>query len=118
MERFIGMLLENNNGYLPFILAPEHLILCTLGEEHHAYAKALATQLEAHGVRVTLDLRHRNLNLKIKEMLAKRLPLLGVIGGREVESQTVSVSLPYKGTIAAKQTMNVTAIAALVRSEN
>jgi threonyl-tRNA synthetase len=117
MERFIGILLENNNGYLPFLISPEHIMLCTLGEEHQSYAKKLAEQLEAQGVRVALDLRHRNLNLKIKEMLTKRIPILGVIGGREVESETVAVSLPYKGTIANKQTMNVAAIAELVRGE-
>jgi threonyl-tRNA synthetase len=118
MERFIGILIENNNGYLPLLIAPEHIVLCNLKDQHKQYARNIASQLESHGVRVKLDLSPRNIQLKIKEAITKRIPILGVIGAREIESDTVSISLLYEGTSSDQTAMTIEDIVALVNNKN
>lgn len=65
-----------------------------------------------------LDLSPRNIQLKIKEAITKRIPILGVIGAREIESDTVSISLLYEGTSSDQTAMTIEDIVALVNNKN
>ena len=55
------------------------------------YAKQVRDQLEAAGIRVTLDDRSEKVNLKIRDAQLQKVPYMLVVGGREAEQGTVSV---------------------------
>ena len=91
MERFIGILIEHYAGKLPFWIAPTQAILLTITGKHDEYARKIEKILKNQGFRVDSDLRNEKIGFKIREHTLSRVPLLLVIGDKEVESQSVAV---------------------------
>ena len=91
MERFIGILIEHYAGKLPFWISPLQVILLTITSKQDEYAQKIEKILKNQGFRVESDLRNEKIGFKIREHTLSRVPVLIVIGDKEVESQTVSV---------------------------
>ena len=90
-ERFIGILLENYAGALPVWLAPEHAVVCCIAESSADYAKQVADELKAKGLRVNSDLRGEKITRKIREHSMQKVPYILVVGDKEREAGTVAV---------------------------
>ncbi|WP_298051786.1 threonine--tRNA ligase [uncultured Paenalcaligenes sp.] len=90
-ERFIGILLENYSGALPVWLAPEHAVVCCIAESSADYAKQVADELKAKGLRVNSDLRGEKITRKIREHSMQKVPYILVVGDKEREAGTVAV---------------------------
>lgn len=90
-ERFIGILLENYAGALPVWLAPEHAVVCCIAESSADYAKQVAEELKAKGLRVNSDLRGEKITRKIREHSMQKVPYILVVGDKEREAGTVAV---------------------------
>lgn len=90
-ERFIGILIENSSGKLPFWLAPRQVVVATIVSEADEYAEKLVRQLRDAGIRAEIDTRNEKINYKVREHSVGKVPLMFVVGKREAEEGTVSV---------------------------
>jgi threonyl-tRNA synthetase len=93
VERFIGILLEHTGGSLPLWLSPKQVRLVTVADRHNDYAAGVASELVAAGFRAEADLRNEKLGFKIREAQQMKVPVVAVVGDREVEEQTVAPRL-------------------------
>jgi len=91
MERFIGILIEENAGSLPIWLAPVQVVVISISENYAEYAKKVLESLKNQGLRVETDLRNETIGLKIREHAMQRVPYQLVVGAREQENNTVAV---------------------------
>ena len=90
-ERFIGVLIENYSGKLPFWLAPLQVAVATIISDVDDYAKEIIEALENAGIRCHSDLRNEKISYKVREHSAAKIPMIMAIGAREKESKTVSI---------------------------
>lgn len=90
-ERFIGMMLEHTDGTLPVWLAPVQATVLYVSDDQRAYAEEVAKALVAAGVRAELDTQNATLGKKIRAAEVVRIPVIAVIGEKEVAARTVSV---------------------------
>ena len=90
-ERFIGVLIENYSGKLPFWLAPIQVAVATIISDVDDYAKEIIDALENAGIRCHSDLRNEKISYKVREHSAAKVPVIIALGGREKESKTVSI---------------------------
>lgn len=109
-ERFIGLLLEQYAGKLPFWLSPEQTVVATITSEADMYAGQVAAAMKAAGLRVSTDLRNEKINYKVREHSLAKTPVIAVVGAREAEEGKVSLrrlgserqeSMPLEDAIAA-----------------
>ena len=92
-ERFIGIIIENFKGAFPFWISPYQVALVPIKPEHNEFTKALQEKLENAGVRVEADYADKNMNEKIKFFKTMKDPYIVVIGDKEVESGTLSITV-------------------------
>ncbi len=90
-ERFIGILIENYEGRLPFWLSPVQAVVLNITEKQTEYVEKAAGVLQNDGLRVKADLRNEKIGFKIREWTLERVPYLLVAGDREVEEGTLAV---------------------------
>ena len=91
LERFIGILIENYAGKLPFWLSPSQVVVLPIAEEHNEYAKKIFKELFKEGIKCEVDLRNQKINYKIREHSLSKVPLLLICGSKEVKAKTVTV---------------------------
>ncbi|URR34534.1 threonine--tRNA ligase [Thermosynechococcus sp. HN-54] len=101
LERLIGILIEEYAGDFPFWLAPEQMRLLPVGDEQRPYAERVAAQLQAQGVRVSVDGSGDRLGKQIRNAETQKIPVMGIIGAKEVESETVSIRTRAAGDVGA-----------------
>ena len=90
-ERFIGILIEEHAGKLPFWLAPRQVVVASITSEADDYVREVVAQLQAAGVRAEADIRNEKINYKVREHSVGKVPVILAVGHREVEERTVSV---------------------------
>jgi len=90
LERFLGILLEQHEGRLPAWLAPEQVRVLPVHPEQRAYAREVVARLQEHGLRAALDGRNETLGRRVAEAHALRVPLLWVVGAREMAERSVT----------------------------
>ena len=91
LERFIGILIEDTEGKLPFWLAPVQAVILNITDRQQAFALETEKFLKKQGLRVETDLRNEKIGYKIRESTLRRVPYLLVVGDREVEQGSVAV---------------------------
>jgi len=91
LERFIGILIENYAGKLPFWLSPAQAVVCTIAEESNEYVKKLFEDLFKEGIKCEVDLRNEKINYKIREHSLAKVPMIIVCGKEEVATNTATV---------------------------
>ena len=91
LERFIGILIENYAGKLPFWLSPAQAVVCSIAEENNDYVKKLFKDLFKEGIKCEMDLRNEKINYKIREHSLAKVPFIIVCGKKEVAENTVTV---------------------------
>ncbi len=91
LERFIGILIENYSGKLPFWITPQQTTVIPISDEFDEYAKNVCQQLKKVGISAQVDLKNHNLNYKIREHSLLKIPLLLICGKKEVDTNTVNI---------------------------
>jgi threonyl-tRNA synthetase len=91
LERFIGILIENYAGKLPFWLSPAQAVVCPIAEENNDYVKKLFKDLFKEGIKCEMDLRNEKINYKVREHSLAKVPFIIVCGKKEVAENTVTV---------------------------
>jgi threonyl-tRNA synthetase len=90
-ERFIGILLENYAGKLPFWLAPRQVVVASIVSDADPFVFEVTNALKKAGVRAEADARNEKINYKVREHSMGKVPVILAIGMKEVEERTVSV---------------------------
>ncbi len=90
-ERFIGILIENFAGKLPFWLAPRQVVVASIISDADDYCTEVVVALNDAGIRAEVDLRNEKINYKVREHSVGKVPVILAIGAREVAERTVSV---------------------------
>ena len=91
LERFIGILIEHYAGKLPLWLSPVNVAIVTINNKFDEYAKKLYKKLLKEEITCKLDLRNEKVSYKIREHSTTKVPLIFVIGEKEVENNTVAL---------------------------
>ncbi|MGZ5488038.1 MAG: threonine--tRNA ligase [Candidatus Aminicenantales bacterium] len=97
LERFFGVLIEHYNGSFPLWLAPVQTVILPIAERHEAYAKSLDDKLRAGGLRSTVDLSREKVGKKIRQAEVEKIPLILVVGDKEVERGSASLRVHGQG---------------------
>ncbi|HIQ49113.1 MAG TPA: threonine--tRNA ligase, partial [Aquifex aeolicus] len=103
IERFTGILLEHYAGLLPLWLSPTQVMIVPIADRHHEYAKEVLETLQEKNIRAEIDLREERMNAKIRDAELKKIPVILVIGDREVKNKTVSVRTKKGGNLGAME---------------
>ena len=90
-ERFIGILIENYAGKLPFWISPLQVVVIPVSDEFDKYASIVADKLRDVGLNCEVDLKNHNLNYKIREHSLSKVPVLLICGKKEVDSNSVTI---------------------------
>jgi len=118
VERFFGILLEHYAGAFPVWLAPVQAIVLPITDRQLDYARSVRDQLDAAGIRATVDDRSEKVNLKIRDAQLQKIPYMLVVGGREAESGQASVRHRKHGDQGAKPVADfITEIRGLIESK-
>ncbi len=91
MERMISYLIELYAGAFPIWLAPIQATVLPITDRQTEYARGVLKQLEAAGIRATIDERSEKVNLKIRDAQMQKVPYMLVVGDREQQNGQVAV---------------------------
>ena len=90
-DRFIGILIENYSGKLPFWISPLQTVVIPVSDEFDEYSKKVNKQLIDAGFSSEVDLKNHNLNYKIRDHSLSKVPILLICGKKEVDSNSVTI---------------------------
>jgi len=99
LERFFGVLVENYAGDFPLWLSPTQVRLLPVSDAQRDYADGVAQQLKQAGWRVEVDASGDRLGKQIRSAEMEKIPVVAVIGKREVESGMLSVRTRKEGEL-------------------
>jgi threonyl-tRNA synthetase len=91
MERFFGVLIEHFGGAFPVWMAPVQTVVIPIADRHVEYAREVAKELRAQGMRVDLDERSERMNAKIRDAQKQKVPYMLVLGDNEMNHGNVSL---------------------------
>lgn len=91
IERFTAVLLEHTAGHFPMWLAPDQVKVLPVSEKYSEYAKKVAELLNNSEIRASVDERNETLGKRIREISLLRVPVIAIVGEKEVAEGTVSV---------------------------
>jgi len=90
-ERFIGFLLEHFAGRLPLWLAPQQAKVLPISDKYVPFAMEVNAQLNAAGIRSSVDERNEKIGKKIRDTELMKVPYMLVVGEKEMEANSVAV---------------------------
>ena len=90
-ERFIGILIENFAGRLPFWLAPRQVVVASIVSEADGFVDEIVALLKKQGVRAEADKRNEKINYKIREHSTGKVPVILAVGRKEMEDRSVTL---------------------------
>ena len=93
MERFIGVLIEHCAGKFPLWLAPEQFAILPISERFMDYCTKIQDELAVHDIRGFIDNRNEKIGRKIRDTEVKKIPIMLIVGEKEVESGKVAVRI-------------------------
>lgn len=101
LERLIGILIEEYAGDFPLWMAPEQIRLLPVTEEQLPFAKQVAEQMQPLGIRVEVDNSGERLGKMIRTAEKEKIPVMAVIGAKEVESNALNIRTRASGELGA-----------------
>ena len=90
-ERFIGILLENTSGRLPFWLAPTQIVIASITTNMEHYVEEIAVSFRNVGLRCIVDNRNEKINYKVREHSVSKIPIIAVVGEKELSTRSINV---------------------------
>lgn len=97
LERLIGILIEEYAGDFPFWLAPVQVRIVQVSEAFLPYAKEVAEKMRSLGIRAEADTSGERLPKQIRNAEKAKIPVMAVVGEKEVESNTLSIRVRAAG---------------------
>lgn len=99
LERFFAMLIEHYNGDFPLWFAPVQIGIVPVSSRHDDYCRELSVKLKRLGLRVNYDSSDDKMGSKIRKMELEKIPVIFIIGDREVEMNGLSVRSRKEGNL-------------------
>ena len=90
-ERFVAILTEHFGGEFPFFVAPTQVILIPISDVQLDYARALREKIVALGAYAEIMDKNETLSKKIRNAEKQRVPMILVIGEKEMQSGTLAI---------------------------
>jgi len=97
LERFFGILIEHYFGNFPLWLAPVQAVIIPISDRHNDYAHSLAARFREKEVRTEVDSRREKVGYKIRDAEKQKIPLILIVGDKEVERETASLRIHTQG---------------------
>jgi threonyl-tRNA synthetase len=110
LERFFAFLIEHFAGDFPLWIAPVQLLLIPISDKNLAYVQKQADFFMGQGLRVEVDARPERMQAKIRDSELKKIPFVGVCGGRDEEAGSVSLRERHVGDRGAMRPDEIAAI--------
>lgn len=101
LERLIGILIEEYAGDFPLWLAPVQVRLMCVTEEQVPFAQSVVEQLRSRSIRAELDNSGERLGKMIRNAEKDKIPVMAVIGAKEMETQSLSIRTRASGELGA-----------------
>ena len=102
MERFMSILIEHTAGKFPLWLTPEQYVLIPVDNKFVPYCEEVKMQLAKHDIRGFIDERNETIGKKIRDNELNKIPILLIVGEKEIESKGVAVRLQGEGDQGTK----------------
>jgi threonyl-tRNA synthetase len=106
IERFSAVLIEHLAGNFPLWLSPVHVKVLPVSEKHAEYAKQVAADLGAAGLRVELD-DSDSLGKRIRAAKLEKVPYFIVVGDQEITDGTATLESRDKGKVGASSVEDI-----------
>jgi len=103
LERFFGILIENCAGDFPFWLAPTQLKLLPVTDAVHDFCANVAKEAAKMGLRVEVDRGNERLAKQIRNAEQQRVPVMAVVGVKEMETNTLAIRSRKLGDLGSFQ---------------
>lgn len=100
-ERFIGFLIEHFAGNFPLWLSPVQAVIITISDKFNDYADTVYKELKNNDIRVTIDNRSEKMGAKIRLAEINKIPIMVIIGEKEVSENTLSIRRKFKGDLGS-----------------
>ena len=101
MERFISILIENTAGNFPLWLSPDQIAILPISERFNDYAHQVYRDLEERDIRGFVDDRDEKVGRKIRDAEVGKVPLMLIVGEKEVAEGKVSVRKHGEGDVGS-----------------
>ena len=93
IERFVGILVEHYAGAFPMWLSPVQATIVPVADRHNEYARGVAADMVAAGIRADVDVADDTVGEKIRRAITHKTPAVLVVGDQDVENGTVGLRL-------------------------
>ncbi|MBD1821881.1 threonine--tRNA ligase [Cyanobacteria bacterium FACHB-DQ100] len=107
LERLIGILIEEYAGDFPMWLAPEQIRLLPVSDEFRSFATEVAQQMKQAGIRAEVAPAGDRLGKLIRNAEKDKIPVMAVIGAKEVEANALSIRTRASGELGALPVVEV-----------
>ena len=115
IERFFGILVEHYAGAFPTWLAPVQARVLPVRDTHDDYARSVAADLRAAGVRVDVVAADEPLGARVRRGKLEKLPYILVVGDDDVAAGSVGVNA--RGQDRAQRGVPLTEFIAAITAE-
>ncbi len=109
LERLIGILIEQYAGDFPLWLAPEQLRLLPVSQDQYDFVQQVEAQMKQGGIRAKADLSGERLGKLIRNAEKQKVPVMAVVGAKEVEGNRLSVRTRASGELGSMGVAEVSA---------
>jgi threonyl-tRNA synthetase len=79
-----------------------------MSDAQREYAEAVAANLKQAGYRIEIDSLGERLGKQIRNAELEKIPVVGIVGKREVETQTLSIRTRQQGDVGAMSITELT----------
>jgi threonyl-tRNA synthetase len=101
LERLIGILIEEYAGDFPLWLAPVQVRLMPVNDDFSAYCQDVCQKMLLAGIRAEVDNSNERLGKMIRNGEKQKIPVMAVVGGNEVENNTLNIRTRASGELGA-----------------
>jgi threonyl-tRNA synthetase len=105
LERFIGVLTEHFAGAFPLWCSPVLAVVIPIADRHAGAGQELAGVLRSRGLRVEVDVSDNRMQNKIRLAQEQKVPVMLVLGDREIEARAATVRRRGAERGAAQETV-------------
>ena len=100
-ERFIGFLIEHYAGNFPLWLTPVQMVVIPISDKFNDYAHSILNEIKMNNIRAQIDSRSEKMGAKIRDAEINKIPIMIIVGEKEVNEKTISVRRKFSGNLGS-----------------
>ncbi len=94
-------MIEHFAGDFPVWLSPVQVSVIPVSDKFNDYAQSIHKQLKENGVRSKIDIRNEKMGAKIRQSELNKIPIMIILGEKEVSDNSVSVRRRFSGNVGS-----------------